>query len=309
MAEPFDLRSLLADCIQAHQPKAAENSVLLRAEVAPDLPRRITGDPLRVRQIIANLVGNAVKFTEHGPVDVRVGGKFVEQGQFLLQITVADSGTGIPADKLLCIFDKYTQADDSVSRQSGGTGLGLAITRSLAELHGGDVQVQSELGRGTTFTVTLKCEADTATARQQEPNAPVTVPSTPGASGSSARILVVEDNLVNQKVVTAVLRKRGFVIELANDGQEALDKLEKGAAFDLVLMDVQMPVLDGLEATRLIRKDSRWNGLPIIAMTAHAMSGDKERCLEAGMNGYISKPVHPSLLLSTVDEFLLQKIS
>jgi CheY-like chemotaxis protein len=114
---------------------------------------------------------------------------------------------------------------------------------------------------------------------------------------------------VNQKVVTAVLRKRGFYIELANDGQEALSKLENSAAFDLVLMDVQMPVLDGLEATRLIRKEQRWKQLPIIAMTAHAMNGDKERCLEAGMSGYISKPVHPSLLLSTVDEFLLQKTS
>jgi CheY-like chemotaxis protein len=123
------------------------------------------------------------------------------------------------------------------------------------------------------------------------------------------RILVVEDNQVNQKVVTAVLRKRGFYIELANDGQEALSKLENSAAFDLVLMDVQMPVLDGLEATRIIRREPRWKQLPIVAMTAHAMNGDKERCLEAGMSGYISKPVHPSLLLSTVDEFLLQKTS
>ena len=127
-----------------------------------------------------------------------------------------------------------------------------------------------------------------------------------GTITSTVRILVVEDNHVNQKVVMAVLRKRGFCIELANDGQEALNKLQKSDAFDLVLMDVQMPVLDGLEATRLIRKETRWNQLPIIAMTAHAMTGDKERCLEAGMNGYISKPVHPSLLLSTVDEFLLK---
>ena len=130
-----------------------------------------------------------------------------------------------------------------------------------------------------------------------------------GSSNSTARILVVEDNQVNQKVVTAVLRKRGFHIELANDGQEALAKLANCEAFNLVLMDVQMPVLDGLEATRLIRKESRWKSLPIIAMTAHAMNGDKERCLEAGMSGYISKPVHPSLLLSTVDEFLLQQTS
>ena len=177
------------------------------------------------------------------------------------------------------------------------------------ELHGGEIQVQSELGRGTTFTVTLKCEADAQTGASQEANQPASVRSTPGAGDSPARILIVEDNHVNQKVVTAVLRKRGFSIELANDGQEALDKLNNSAAFDLVLMDVQMPVLDGLEATRLIRKEPRWDALPIIAMTAHAMNGDKERCLEAGMNGYISKPVHPSLLLSTVDDFLLQKIS
>jgi CheY-like chemotaxis protein len=306
---PFDMRVLLADCIQAHQPKASENSVSLRAEVSPDLPQQITGDPLRIRQIITNLVGNAVKFTEHGTVEVRVGGRFVEPGVFLVEIAVKDSGTGIPADKLLSIFEKYTQADGTVSRKFGGTGLGLAITGSLVELHGGEVQVESELGRGSTFTVTLKCEAEASSGVPRKTSPVATVPPTPVASGSTARILVVEDNHVNQKVVTAVLRKRGFCIELANDGQEALNKLEQSAAFDLILMDVQMPVLDGLEATRMIRKDSRWDALPIIAMTAHAMNGDKERCLEAGMNGYISKPVHPSLLLSTVDEFLLQKIS
>jgi len=303
---PFDLRALLEDCIKAHQPQATANSVSLLAEVSPDVPRQISGDPLRIRQIVANLVSNAVKFTEHGSVTLRAGGEFGQQRQFTLRIWVEDSGTGIPADKLLFIFDKFTQADESVSRQFGGTGLGLAITRSLVELHGGDIQVQSELGRGSTFSVTLKCEADAARGAAQKPNALEHSPSLPGAQGGPARILVVDDNQVNQKVVTAVLRKRGFSIELANDGQEALNKLEQ-SAFDLVLMDVQMPVLDGLEATRLIRKDSRWSGLPIIAMTAHAMNGDKERCLEAGMNGYISKPVHPSLLLSTVDEFLLQK--
>jgi signal transduction histidine kinase len=310
---PFDLRALLADCIKAHQPKATENSVVLRADVSPDLPREIAGDPLRVRQIIANLLSNAVKFTEHGSVDVRVGGKHISPDQFQLEITVEDSGTGIPADKLLSIFDKFAQANGSVSRKFGGTGLGLAITRSLVELHGGDVRVQSELGRGTTFTVTLLCDTEVAGGAAPEAARAATpiaggAPIAAGASGSGVRILVVEDNHVNQKVVTAVLRKRGFSIELANDGQEALNKLEKCAAFDLVLMDVQMPVLDGLEATRLIRRESRWKGLPIVAMTAHAMNGDKERCLEAGMNGYISKPVQPSLLLSTVDEFLLQKI-
>ena len=304
---PFDLRALLDDCIKAHQPNATANSVALRAEVSPDLPQEIHGDPLRVRQIIANLVSNAVKFSEHGAVDVQVGGKFTGTRQFQLQITVQDNGTGIPADKLLHVFDKFTQADGSMSRRFGGTGLGLAITRSLVELHGGQVQVESELGRGSTFTVTLPCEAVATLGPSKETNAGA-VPLAPDPSSTAVRILVVEDNHVNQKVVTAVLRKRGFSIELANDGQEALNKLETCAGFDLVLMDVQMPVLDGLEATRLIRKQARWNGLPIIAMTAHAMTGDKERCLEAGMNGYISKPVHPSLLLSTVDEFILQRI-
>jgi CheY-like chemotaxis protein len=270
----------------------------------------MTGDPLRIRQILGNLVSNAVKFTEHGSVVVRMDGRFTRGSEFALRFTVEDSGTGIPADKLLCIFDKFTQADGSVSRKYGGTGLGLAITRKLVELHRGEINVKSELGRGTAFTVTLPCEARVAVSGNLGAIA-APAPAAPHTSLSehAIRILVVEDNQVNQKVVTAVLRKRGFCIELANDGQEALNKLAKSAAFDLVLMDVQMPVLDGLEATRIIRKEQRWKELPIIAMTAHAMNGDKERCLEAGMSGYISKPVHPSLLLSTVDEFLLQKTS
>jgi signal transduction histidine kinase len=307
---PFDVRVLLADCIKAHQPKAQENSVALLAEVSPNVPQEIIGDPLRIRQILANLISNAVKFTEHGSVTVRMDGQFSRGSEFTLRFTVEDSGTGIPADKLLYIFDKFTQADGSVSRKYGGTGLGLAITRKLVEMHRGEIHVNSELGRGTSFTVTLQCEARAAVSgRIGAIAAPAPAVKRTSIVDHAVRILVVEDNQVNQKVVTAVLRKRGFCIELANDGQEALSTLENSAAFDLVLMDVQMPVLDGLEATRLIRKQQRWQHLPIIAMTAHAMNGDKERCLEAGMSGYISKPVHPSLLLSTVDEFLLQKTS
>jgi len=307
---PFDVRALVADCIKAHQPKAQKNAVELLSEVSPNVPQELTGDPLRIRQILANLISNAVKFTEHGSVTVRMDGQFSHGSEFTLRFTVQDSGTGIPADKLLSIFDEFTQADGSVSRKYGGTGLGLAITRRLVTLHRGEIHVNSELGRGTAFTVSLQCEAPrVADGMAGAMATPSLAAAPPSAPDHAARILVVEDNQVNQKVVTAVLRKRGFYIELANDGQEALSKLENSAAFDLVLMDVQMPVLDGLEATRLIRKEARWKHLPIIAMTAHAMNGDKERCLEAGMSGYISKPVHPSLLLSTVDEFLLQKTS
>jgi len=301
----LDVRAVLAECVKAQELRAAQHGIELRLDVAPDVPAEIAGDPLRVRQIISNLVSNAVKFTEHGSVVLRVDADLSEARDLSLRITVQDTGTGIPADKLLSIFDKFTQADGSVSRKYGGTGLGLAITQKLVELHGGEISVESELGRGSTFAVILPCEAARSQAEEQgkrpslPPRAPTSVPT--------GRILIVEDNPVNQKVVTAALRKRGYAIELANDGSEALAKLESGGDFGLILMDVQMPVLDGLEATRLIRKNPRWNGVPIVAMTAHAMTGDKERCLAAGMNGYISKPVHPSHLLATVDEYLAAK--
>jgi len=301
----FDLRAALAECVKAQEIKASQHGVELRLDVVPDVPAEIAGDPLRIRQIISNLLGNAVKFTDHGSVLLRVGADFSEARDFSLRITVQDTGTGIPADKLLSIFDKFTQADGSVSRKYGGTGLGLAITQKLVELHGGEISVQSELGRGSLFTVILPCEAAVSQTQEQDRKPPASARA--GANVAAGRILIVEDNPVNQKVVTAVLRKRGYAIELANDGSEALAKLESGGEYGLILMDVQMPVLDGLEATRQIRKNPRWNGVPIVAMTAHAMTGDKERCLAAGMNGYISKPVHPSHLLATVDEYLAAK--
>jgi CheY-like chemotaxis protein len=303
---PFDVRAVLDDCVRAHQPKASENRVKLRLEVSSDVPEQIVGDPLRIRQIVSNLIGNAVKFTEDGAVVAKGEGAISGAGQFTLRFTVQDTGSGIPADKLLCIFDKFSQADGSVSRKFGGTGLGLAITKKLVELHNGEIRVESELGHGSTFVVTLQCDVGEG-RRERKPDyqASKNVQAVPGLG----RILVVEDNHVNQRVVTAMLGKRGYSYEVANDGQEALDKLASGANFDLVLMDVQMPVLDGLEATRIIREDSHWNALPIVAMTAHAMSGDKERCLDAGMNGYISKPVHPDQLFNIVDEYLFQKTS
>jgi signal transduction histidine kinase/ActR/RegA family two-component response regulator len=298
---PFDLRALVDDCVKSQQPRVAHKQVVLRSEVSDDMPAQVVGDPLRVRQVLANLLSNAVKFTEQGSVMVRIDSEISTTGSFSLRIVVEDTGTGIPADKLGTIFEEFTQADGSVSRKYGGTGLGLAITRKLVEMHGGQIQVQSEVDRGTRFVVTLPCEMDLGGASTDR--ALEIVPESHQASHLPGRILIVEDNQVNQKVVTSVLRKRGYSIELANDGQEALSKLESNG-YDLVLMDVQMPVLDGLETTRLMRKDPRWRDLPVVAMTAHAMNGDKERCLAAGMSGYISKPVHPAHLLHTVDEFL-----
>ena len=298
----LDIRAAAEECLKANQDGAARSGIKLSLEVGPQAPAQMLGDPQRIRQILSNLIGNAVKFTSHGAVTLKIDGVLRNSGELMVRIAVHDTGTGIPADQLLSVFDKFTQGDGSVARKYGGTGLGLAITQKLVELHGGEIQVESELGQGSTFIVTLPCGiAPNGASRGLPEQSHV---ASPNGNSAPGRILVVEDNRVNQKVVTAVLRKRGYDIELANDGREALTKLETGGDFDLVLMDVQMPGLDGLEATRLIRQNLRWKALPIVAMTAHAMTGDKERCLEAGMNDYISKPVHPSHLLTTVSEYL-----
>ena len=308
---PFNFRVVLEDCVKSQAPKAAQKKIALRFDCDSPPGLEMLGDPLRVRQILANLLSNAIKFTDAGSVRVALRTQTASDGKLKLKMAVSDTGAGIPADKLPAIFEKFTQADGSITRKYGGTGLGLAITRKLVEMHGGTIEVQSEPGKGSTFTVTLPCDPVPVSAAHPEPmRAPAADLSAPAVDAPRARLLLVEDNLVNQKVVLAILRKKGYHIEVANDGREALRKLEEpGAHCQLILMDVQMPVLDGLEATRAIRRMPRWAKVPIIAMTAHAMNGDKERCLEAGMNGYISKPVHPSLLLSTVDEYLLQKAS
>ena len=302
---PFDIRSMVGDCVRAQLPTAAKKALDLYSEIDPSVPRDVIGDPLRMRQILSNLLTNALKFTDSGFIMVRLSAEPASPEELLLRLDVEDTGCGIPAAKLPYLFEKFTQADGSVSRKYGGTGLGLAISRKLAEMYGGGIKVQSEEGSGSRFSVTVKCGVPPAgIVSNLAATAAASVPVSPP---HPARILVVEDNPVNQKVVTAVLTKRGYALELANDGREAISKLE-AADFDLILMDVQMPVLDGLEATRLIRKEERWSRLPILAMTAHAMNGDRERCLEAGMTDYISKPVHPSHLLQTIEDHLCREL-
>ncbi len=301
---PFELNRLVDDCISSQLPKSRQKGIDLACEIASTAPRQVVGDPLRLRQIVTNLVNNAVKFTEKGSVTVRLQATpAAERNQFTLDLEVTDTGTGIPVEKLPTIFDKFTQADGSITRRYGGTGLGLTITRRLVEMHGGTIRVDSEVGRGSSFRVSLPYE------QAQRASSPAPSGERNGdeaLAGSQpkppVRILVVEDNLVNQKVITAILRKKGYSLEIANNGQEALDKLATGQ-FSLVLMDVQMPVMDGIEATRRIRRTEAFRHLPVVAMTAHAMTGDRELCLEAGMNAYVSKPVHPAHLISTVESF------
>jgi signal transduction histidine kinase/ActR/RegA family two-component response regulator len=302
---PFDVRIVLQDCVRSFQPKADEAGIDLVCRVAPAVPDEVVGDPLRLRQIFANLLSNAIKFTVHGHVTVTLDATPSSGGDILIRFVVEDTGIGIPAEKLPLIFEKFTQVDGSVSRKFGGTGLGLAITHKLVEMHRGEIRVESQPGKGSTFTVDLRC----TTPQPVPSNAHTSAAGRGGKEsreGGSVRVLVVEDNQVNQKVVTTVLRKRGFTVELANNGVEALELLERDDRYRLVIMDVQMPVMDGLETTRRIRLNPKWRNLPILAMTAHAMNGDREKCLSAGMNGYISKPVHPSHLLSVMDEYMTE---
>jgi signal transduction histidine kinase/DNA-binding response OmpR family regulator len=300
----FDLRALVRDCLQCQATAAARKGIDLASSVAATVPDHVVGDPLRIRQIISNLLSNAVKFTERGSVRLSVSAASLPNDILEVDVSVADTGSGIPADKLGLIFEKFTQADGSISRKYGGVGLGLAITRKLVELHGGSIRVQSQVGRGSTFACTLRCEHAARLAPETGAETRVELRGG-GPPQVHPRILVVEDNAVNQKVVTAVLAKRRFEIIVAGDGHDAIAALEAtDRPFSLILMDVQMPILDGLEATRIIRNNPRWAEIPIIAMTAHAMNGDRERCLSAGMNEYLSKPVQAVHLLHVVDKFL-----
>ena len=300
---PFDIRAVAEDCVKSYAAKAGQKRIDLQFQADPSAPREVLGDPLRVRQIVANLVSNSVKFTDRGWVRVAISSAERADGRIDVKFQVSDTGPGIPADKLPAIFEKFTQADGSITRKYGGTGLGLAITRRLVDLQGGEIQVESEVGKGSMFTVTLPCEPAPETSAELAPqNRQAASPAPAAAAG--ARLLLVEDNVVNQKVVLAILRKKGYRIDVANDGREALNKLEVDDGYGLILMDVQMPVLDGLETTRAIRRNPKWERLPIIAMTAHAMSGDKERCLQSGMDAYISKPVQPSHLIATIEKHL-----
>jgi signal transduction histidine kinase/DNA-binding NarL/FixJ family response regulator/HPt (histidine-containing phosphotransfer) domain-containing protein len=300
---PFQLKGVVNEAIKTHQARARQKRVELVAEVAPEVADTVYGDPMRLRQVLGNLLSNAIKFTESGQVRVYLRcAADSKENRPEYDLIVEDTGVGIPADKLEKIFDKFTQADGSITRRYGGTGLGLTITRRLVEMFGGRIWVESVEGKGSKFFVRLPLETAQKTKRavaEQKESGSERV----SVDGRTPQILLVEDNAVNQKVVLAILSKRGFHVEIAANGLEALAAVQK-SQFDLVLMDVQMPYMDGIEATRKIREELRMTELPIIAMTAHAMTGDRERCLNAGMNDYASKPVNPSTLVHTIMRYL-----
>jgi signal transduction histidine kinase/CheY-like chemotaxis protein len=291
----FSLRAILDDGLRALRIRAAENDLALNLHIPANVPARLRGDPARLRQILPNLVGNAIKFTRRGSIDVRVGLAAAGQNSVSLGFEVADTGIGIEPATLARLFTPFSQADSSTSRRSGGFGFGLAISRQLAEAMGGSISATSTPGQGSQFRFVLPFGLPSlSTPLLPNPD------SADFAVPRPLRILVAEDNSVNQRVAEAMLRKLGHAVSVVPTGASALDAW-RSSAFDLILMDCQMPEMDGYQATREIRRLESWSRrTPIVAMTAHAMRGDRDRCLEAGMDDYLSKPVRPEDLRSVL---------
>ncbi len=298
---PFNLREQIQKVVNIIRPLAQKKKLALDVKVDENLPEMLEGDVTRIRQVLLNFCSNAVKFTQQGAISLKVE-KISEcsEGNLNVKFSVTDTGIGIPKEKHHAVFKMYSQADSSTTRIFGGTGLGLAISKNLVELMGGQIGFESEVNKGSTFwfCLPLKCVAKSQTQH--------TTGQKPAALNghSDAKILVVEDNAVNQRLIQRLLSKYGYQYDLAENGLVALEKIKKDE-FDLVLMDVQMPEMDGITATKAIRKmdDERKRSVPIIALTANALSEDKERCLEAGMNGFLTKPIRNEELKKALSAF------
>ena len=324
----FDLRSVGVEVCKILQTTIAERKLTMSLAYDETLPRFIKGDPVRLRQVLLNLAGNAVKFTEHGTVRIELSR--LDDGT--VKISVVDSGIGISEQQLDRMFQRFTQADSSTTRRYGGTGLGLAISKTLVELMGGTIGVDSQPGVGSTFWFTLpliaasQLQASGAAAAATPPNAAgpatevpvlvndVDVPKAaaearggqPAATEEGGRLLLVEDNFVNQRVALYMLNKLGHRVDVAKHGRQAVDMLSK-SAYDLVLMDCQMPEMDGFEATRIIRaRNSNVldHEIPVVAMTANAFPEDRARALAAGMNDFLAKPVDRLVLANMLAKWI-----
>ena len=294
----FRPNEIFDEVMSLMQGRAAEKSLLLNFQVCEDIPALLVGDPTRIRQILVNLVGNAIKFTELGAVTVRATLLQIEHSAVTLVVEVVDTGIGMTAEQCSSVFQPFGQADTSMTRRFGGTGLGLTICRRLAQQMSGDIAVESELGNGSKFRATIQCRVsdrrETLSTNQEA------VIDTSTAADTPRRVLLVEDGPDNQKLVSFILRKAGFDVTVKENGElganAALTEWRKGTPFDAILMDMQMPVMDGYTATSLLREQG-YKGT-IIALTAHAMREDQQKCLDVGCDDYTTKPVKKKELLS-----------
>jgi signal transduction histidine kinase/ActR/RegA family two-component response regulator len=293
----FKLSHSIASVVALLGPKAQAQGLTLKTSLASGMPRVLNGDPSRISQILLNLVGNAIKFTEQGAVMITASHRVVQDDAIELRIEVTDTGVGIPGDVQASLFQPFTQADSSVSRKYGGTGLGLAICGRLCETMGGTVGVDSEVGFGSKFWFTVRCRAVGSAVELEAP--PLAPAITADAVGALA-ILAVEDNAIIRTLISKLLARRGYRADLVNNGSEAVAAVQKHR-YDLVLMDMQMPVMDGVTATKEIRALSGpERDIPIIALTANALVGQREICLAAGMNGFLTKPIQPDELYEAI---------
>jgi len=286
----FSLEELFAEVQDTFKPSCVEKGIGLRLELDPDLPSRVLGDMNKIRQVLYNLIGNSVKFTDKGTVSLSAWAvQPPGDGEGRVLFMVSDTGTGIPDDMLAFIFDPFTQADDSSTRKYEGAGLGLNIVKRLVAVLDASLAVDTETGRGTTMAFSLALRLPGPALRIIKPKKDASTPE--GFVSKGLRILLVEDERINRVALTKLLEKQGCTVATAENGKQALDILSK-ERFDCVLMDVQMPVMDGLTAVKNLRNSNGPSArVPVIALTAHAMDGDRDECLNAGMDGYLAKPV------------------
>jgi len=290
----FDLEKVMENVANLISEKAASKGLELIFDIPPETPTNLIGDPLRLGQILVNYANNAVKFTEQGEIVIAVKVVTETADDAFLRFSVQDTGIGLTEEQMGKLFQSFQQADSSTSRKYGGTGLGLAISKRLAELMGGEVGVESEHGKGSTFWFTARLGKGDA---QPEAEKQTAVVMENLASIRGASLLLVEDNEFNQQIARELLEDAGLLVQIADNGQQALEIVGQ-QSFDAVLMDMQMPVMDGLEATREIRKIEKFRELPIIAMTANVMTADIEKCQAAGMNDHVGKPIEPEELFA-----------
>jgi signal transduction histidine kinase/ligand-binding sensor domain-containing protein/CheY-like chemotaxis protein len=326
----FTLRDSLSSTLKTLGLRAIQKGVALAWRVDPEVPDALVGDPFRLRQVVTNLIGNAIKFTEKGDVFLGVHLKDADDKLARLHFLVRDTGIGIPPEKQAAIFNPFTQGDSSTTRRFGGTGLGLTISKGLVDKMGGRIWIESQVGKGSTFhfEVCFEIQSRIHAARQSIPVAESGLHEAVTHTVVGARdqkntlvarnildenrrpiqILLVEDNPINQKLARILLEKRGYVVHLANNGSDGVETC-KARVFDAVLMDIQMPVMNGYEATKKIREQEAHTGrhVPIIAMTANAIKGDREKCLEQGMDGYIAKPIHSLELYECIERMVAKK--
>jgi len=301
----FDVYEVVEDLTKVYRLRAAAKGLEFESQITGDLPRLCLGDPLRLRQVLTNLLSNALKFTDEGRITLSTDKAEAPDDRVGVRFMVADTGIGISAADQARIFAPFTQVDASSTRRYGGTGLGLTIASDLIRAMGGELKVESEVGVGSAFAFSVelgRCERQKLTTPAAPTQAAETSPLKSSERGEKLRVLLAEDVPANQMLVRYVLQQRGHSIEIAANGREAIERVA-GEGFDVVLMDVQMPDMDGLQATAAIRALPGRETLPIIALTAHAMTGDRERFLAAGMDAYLAKPLDVRKLVEIVEKF------